>query len=138
MKIIQNSLLLLLLLAFALAGPMETSQAEKGISSTHAAPETAEPPERFINLIPYDRKDAIQVPFETVKKFKSLTGEDDDIKESEIKLPKIDSETLELVVKYASRTRDKFSPGNPSDIIRYLLYNIGIILEAITFCSIKH
>ena len=136
MKIIQNSLLLLLLLAFALAGHMETSQADKGISSIQAAPGTTE---RFINLIPNGSKEAIQVPSETVKKFRFLTGEmlqDDDKEKSEIPLTEINSRTLELIIEYANIETFLESP---LDHLRHLLYNIVKLLLAITsFCSMKY
>ena len=80
---------------------METSQAES-ISSIQAAPGTAE---RFINLSPNDSEEAIQVPFETVKKFKLFIEnmlEDDDFEESVIPLQNINFQTLLLLVKYAN------------------------------------
>ena len=129
-----KSLLLHLLPAFALGFPMENSQADKSISAIQAVPGSVE---SFINLIPNDAEEAIQVSFETAKKFKFIESmlEDVDFEESEfiheIPFLNINNRTLNHLVKYAKL--ESFL-----DHLRYLLFNIVLILLVTLFCSMNY
>ena len=164
MKIIQNSLLLLLL-SFALAfpmensqsdeinssiqsvpGPAETSQADKSVSSNQAASVTD------FKLIPYEDEqpqDTIQVSFETVEKFKFIKSklENDDFEESRIipgiSFRNIKSRTPEISFRNInSRTLKllvKYANSKSFlDNLRYLLFNLVMTLLVMSSCFMKY